>query len=75
MTKNMVMNKQWNKTAEGRYTFSVNDHVVGAINIAHNTTNRRAVANLGGNTYTIWQTGFWKNGLEKTAIFADEYNF
>lgn len=58
------MNKQWNKTGEGRYNFLVNGHVVGALSIAHKTMDRRAVATLGDNTYTIRHNGFWKNGLE-----------
>ncbi|MCC6412498.1 MAG: hypothetical protein IT270_12615 [Saprospiraceae bacterium] len=58
------MNKQWIKTGEGRYNFLVNGQVVGNISIATNTTDRRAVATLGDNTYTIRHNGFWKNGLE-----------
>ena len=58
------MNKQWNKTGEGRYNFLVNGEMVGNLNIATNTMDRRAVATLGDHTYTIRHNGFWKNGLE-----------
>jgi hypothetical protein len=74
----MYTSKKWEKTGEGKYSFSVNDKVAGNMEISFNSLNRKAVSNIGRDEITIRRTGFWKSSVEISGrdgqLIAKTYN-
>ncbi len=54
------MQKQWTKTDERAFTFTIDGAEIGTLNTAN------GIATIGTDSYTISRSGFWKNKLEIT---------
>ncbi len=57
------MTKVWKKIGDSTYTLFQNNDLVGQMEIILNSLERKAIAKIASNMFTIRRTGFWKNSL------------
>jgi hypothetical protein len=58
------MTKNWKKTKEGNYSFSVDNKQIGTMEISYASLERKAICNIENNVFIIKRTGFWKSTVE-----------
>lgn len=66
----MPRNKHWTKSGTSDFVFYVNNKPEAALKLTLNSSDGKALVNIGTEKYTLRKVGFWKNTLE----ISDENN-
>jgi len=56
--------KKWNVINQMKYSFTVNDKVIGTLEIINSNWDRKAIFNIEEQTFTLKYDGFWKSNFE-----------
>ncbi len=58
------MTKNWIKNNESNYTFSIDNKLIGTMEISYLSSERKAFCQIGSHNFSISRIGFWKSMIE-----------
>ena len=75
------MQKNWMTIGQGEYAFLSFDQEVGTMHIERGTLERKAICQIGNDTFTIRRKGFWgtnlevldQQGIEVARLYAEKW--